>query len=101
MNDPRPIPVPQAHVNPIRTRADWERQRAAALADPGAFHGAIAKRRIHWFMPAHDAWLAFDDASGQWKGWNAKSAAPVSLDLGANYLPRGERWFRPLDPPAR
>jgi acrylyl-CoA reductase (NADPH)/3-hydroxypropionyl-CoA dehydratase/3-hydroxypropionyl-CoA synthetase len=88
MNAPaRPIPVPQAEANPIRSRADWERERAAVLADPGAYHGAIARRRIHWFVPAQGAWLYFDDASGRWTGWDAKTAAAVSLDLGASFEP--------------
>jgi acrylyl-CoA reductase (NADPH)/3-hydroxypropionyl-CoA dehydratase/3-hydroxypropionyl-CoA synthetase len=92
MND-RSIPVPQAEANPIRSRADWERERAAALADPGAYHGAIAKRRIHWFLPAQGAWARFDDASGRWTGWDAKTAAPVSLDLGEGFEP----WERAFD----
>jgi acrylyl-CoA reductase (NADPH)/3-hydroxypropionyl-CoA dehydratase/3-hydroxypropionyl-CoA synthetase len=37
--------APQAEINPVRTRADWEAMRAAVLADPGAFHGDIAARR--------------------------------------------------------
>jgi len=28
---------PQAEINPVRSAADWEAMRAAALADPGAF----------------------------------------------------------------
>jgi acrylyl-CoA reductase (NADPH) / 3-hydroxypropionyl-CoA dehydratase / 3-hydroxypropionyl-CoA synthetase len=99
--------LPTAQVNPVRSRADWERQRAAALADPGAFHGAIAKRQIHWFVtgaaadagvgPA-GAWLQFDDASGRWAGWDAASGAAVMADLGADFEP----WQRALnadDPP--
>jgi acrylyl-CoA reductase (NADPH) / 3-hydroxypropionyl-CoA dehydratase / 3-hydroxypropionyl-CoA synthetase len=87
MNDPRPIPVPQAQANPIRTRADWERERAAALADPGAYHGAIAKRRIHWFVADKGAWLTFDDASQRWTGYDAKTGAPVTHDLGKHFEP--------------
>jgi acrylyl-CoA reductase (NADPH) / 3-hydroxypropionyl-CoA dehydratase / 3-hydroxypropionyl-CoA synthetase len=110
-----PHPLPTAQVNPLRSRADWERQRAAALADPGAFHGAIAKRQIHWFVsglpegsgsgsgsvsgwgPA-GAWLQFDDASGRWSGWDAASGAPVSADLGANFEP-WQRAFNADHPP--
>ena len=50
----------QAVVNPVRTRADWDAMRAAALADPGAFHGAIAARDMHWFVGdigPYGAWL--------------------------------------------
>jgi len=92
MND-RLAPVPQAHRNPIRTRADWERQRAAALADPGAFHGAIARRTIHWYVAAKNAWLSFDEASQRWCGWDAGSGAPVSADLGVAFEP----WDRDFD----
>jgi acrylyl-CoA reductase (NADPH) / 3-hydroxypropionyl-CoA dehydratase / 3-hydroxypropionyl-CoA synthetase len=92
MND-RLAPMPQAQTNPIKSRADWERQRAAALADPGAFHGAIARRQIHWHVAAESAWLTYDDTSKRWTGWDAASGAPVSADLGANFEP----WDRAFD----
>ncbi len=101
----RPLPV--AHVNPVRTRADWERQRAAALADPGAFHGAIAKQQIHWFVsgtagvvgigPA-GAWLSFDQVISGWTGWDASSGAAVSVALGADFEP-WTRAFNDDNPP--
>ncbi|MDH4391848.1 MAG: AMP-binding protein, partial [Aquabacterium sp.] len=103
----RHLTPPAAHINPVRSRADWEHQRAAALADPGAFHGAIAQRQIHWFVtgvgadsgvgPA-GAWLQFDDATARWAGWDAASGAAVTADLGAAFEP----WQRALnadDPP--
>ncbi len=99
--------LPMAHVNPVRTRADWERQRAAALADPGAFHGAIARSQIHWFVtgvaastgvgPA-GAWLQFDEVSARWTGWDAASGAAVVADLGASFEP-WQRAFNADDPP--
>jgi acrylyl-CoA reductase (NADPH)/3-hydroxypropionyl-CoA dehydratase/3-hydroxypropionyl-CoA synthetase len=99
--------VRTAEVNPVRGRADWERQRAAALADPGAFHGAIAKRQIHWLVqgvaasagvgPA-GAWLQFDEATGRWTGWDAASGAAVTADLGAGFEP-WQRAFNADDPP--
>ncbi|MCW2237522.1 AMP-binding protein [Azospirillum canadense] len=62
-------PLPRdVTVNPIRSAADWQRQRAACEADPGAFHGAIAAETIHWFDGTH--WL-MRDADGVWRGWNA------------------------------
>ncbi|MGQ9366875.1 AMP-binding protein [Azospirillum sp. ST 5-10] len=68
-------PLPQdVAVNPIRTAEDWRSQRAACLEDPGAFHGAIAARTIHWFDGA--AWLSRDD-DGRWRGWDARTALPV------------------------
>ncbi|WP_292930646.1 AMP-binding protein, partial [Novosphingobium sp. PASSN1] len=87
--------APQAEINPVRTRADWEAMRAAALADPGAFHGDIAVRRIHWFVancgPA-GAWLSRDDA-GAWTGWDAATGAPVAPALPASFAP----WTRAFD----
>lgn len=43
--------------NPIRFRADWERQRKAARDDSGKFHGDITKREIYWFCPDLNAWI--------------------------------------------
>jgi acrylyl-CoA reductase (NADPH)/3-hydroxypropionyl-CoA dehydratase/3-hydroxypropionyl-CoA synthetase len=87
--------APQAEINPVRTRADWEAMRAAVLADPGAFHGDIAARRIHWFVancgPA-GAWLSRDDA-GAWTGWDAATGVPVAPALPAGFAP----WTRAFD----
>ena len=97
----RPGTQLQAQTNPVRTRRDWEAQRAAALADPGAFHGAIAKRQIHWFVAtqgAGGAWLAFDEARHRWTGWDARSGAAVEADLGEAFEP-WQRAFNPDDPP--
>ena len=90
---PRPAALPVAEFNPVRTRADWERQRAAALADPGGFHGSIAKQQIHWWVAevgSAGAWLSYDDARRLWTGWDASSGAPVSADLGVGFEP----WTR-------
>ncbi len=91
----------QAQTNPVRSRADWERQRAAAAADPGAFHGGVAKRQTHWFIAsvgAHGAWLTFDDARALWTGWSAASGTPVAADLGEAFEP-WQRAFNADDPP--
>ncbi len=93
--------VPQAQTNPVRTRRDWESQRAAALADPGAFHGAIAKRQIHWLVAsvgAGGAWLSYDDTSGLWTGWDAANGAALRVDLGEAFEP-WQRAFNPDHPP--
>ena len=98
---PAAAAVPQAHNNPIRSRAEWEQQRAAALADPGAFHGAIARRQIHWFVASqgqHGAWLSYDNARQRWTGWDARSGAAVVADLGAGFEP-WDRAFDDSDPP--
>ena len=62
-------PLPQdVTVNPIRSAADWQRQRTACEADPGAFHGGVAAETIHWFDGTN--WL-MRDPDGVWRGWNA------------------------------
>ncbi|HEY6965031.1 MAG TPA: acetyl-coenzyme A synthetase N-terminal domain-containing protein, partial [Erythrobacter sp.] len=73
----------------MRTRADWEAMRAAALADPGAFHGEIAARNMHWFVAEagpSGAWLARGEDGG-WHGWDAATGAPVSPALPAGFTP--------------
>jgi len=97
----RPAELPQAHTNPVRTRRDWEAQRAAAIADPGAFHGAIAKRQLHWFVAsagAAGAWLSFDETRSQWTGWAVDTGAALAADLGETFEP-WQRAFNPDDPP--
>ena len=83
-------PVPQASINPIRTRVDWDAMRGAAIADPGAFHGAIAARNLHWLvtLPGGPAWLSFDGE--RWSGWDAATTAPVSPELPVDFAP----WTR-------
>ncbi len=78
-------------VNPIADRGDWDAARVAVLTDPGAFHGAIAARNLHWLVAlpgGGSAWLSFD--GGRWSGWDAVTAAPVSQDLPADFAP----WSR-------
>jgi acrylyl-CoA reductase (NADPH)/3-hydroxypropionyl-CoA dehydratase/3-hydroxypropionyl-CoA synthetase len=93
---PPPVTPPLANANYLRTRADWEGVRAACVQDPAAFHGAIAKREIHWYDPnvgAHGAWISRDDATGGWAGWDARSGAPVT----ASYPESHEPWETALD----
>jgi len=80
-----------ACVNPVRTRADWEGMRAEVLADPGAFHGRIAAQNLHWLVgvAGRPTWLS-RGADGQWAGWDAETAAPVTADLGEDFAP----WTR-------
>ena len=87
---PLPVAPPEARQNPIRTRADWEAQREACRRDPGAYHGAIAKREIHWFDPAvgmHGAWITWSDADGRWSGYDARTGAPVVADYPESHAP--------------
>lgn len=81
-----------AEVNPVRSREDWEAMRAAALADPGTFHGDIAARTIHWFVAAECAWLS-RDADDAWRGWDATSGAPAAPALPADFAP----WTQAFD----
>ena len=85
------VHAPVALANPVRSRADWDAMRSAVLADPGAFHGGVAARNLHWLVPLGDgrsAWLSFDGT--RWTGWDAVTAAPVSTDLGGEFAP----WSR-------
>lgn len=87
-------------TNPIGNRADWEAMRAAVLADPGAFHGNVAARNMHWFVAGageSGAWLAKDE-NGIWHGWDAATCAPVSPDLGEDFAP-WEQAFDGSTPP--
>lgn len=93
--------VPGPRVNPVRTGADWARMRAEVLADPGAFHGAIARRLIHWFVPEagpSGAWLTFDPERNRWHGWRADTLDPLKPDLGPDFAPWA-RAFNADDPP--
>ncbi len=70
----RAVDAPVALHNPIRTRDDWEAQRAACAADPGAFHGRIARAELHWMAPdvgPNGAWLSWSDAEQCWIGFHA------------------------------
>ena len=80
-----------AVANPIKNRSDWDAMRAAVLVDPGAVHGEIAARNLHWLVAlpgGGSAWVTH--ASGSWQGWDAQTAAPVRLDLPADFTP----WTR-------
>jgi acrylyl-CoA reductase (NADPH)/3-hydroxypropionyl-CoA dehydratase/3-hydroxypropionyl-CoA synthetase len=93
---PSAVPAPTASVNTLVSREAWQRARAACLADPGAYHGEIAAREIHWFEPtigAHGAWLSLDPDSGAWRGWDARSATPVAPTLASSWRP----WQRAFD----
>ncbi len=79
-----------ANASPLRTRDDFARMRAAAIADPGAFHGEIAKRELHWFVldeGRDGAWLTWDEAAQAWTGWDGRTGAPVTSARGADFAP--------------
>ncbi len=89
--------------NPIRTRADWEAQRRAFLADPGAFFAPIARGAIHWYDASLKAWITWDEAANRWTGLDAATGAPVEVSYGADHQPWAKtfsddtppfyRWF--------
>ncbi|NTU83075.1 MAG: acetate--CoA ligase, partial [Chloroflexales bacterium] len=76
--------------NPIRTRTDWEVQRRAFLADPGAFYGAIARSAIHWYDAKLGAWITWDEQKQTWTGVDARSGAPITPAYSAEHQP----WLR-------
>jgi acrylyl-CoA reductase (NADPH) / 3-hydroxypropionyl-CoA dehydratase / 3-hydroxypropionyl-CoA synthetase len=84
----------EVRSNPIVDRAEWERQRAAAAADPGRFHGGIAKRAIHWYDAGCAAWLTYDEPAGCWTGWSAADGEAVAV---GDYGEAHEPWQRALD----
>jgi len=89
----RPVPPPAARCNPIRSRADWERMRADCLRDPGAFHGDIARRELHWFVGSvgdHGAWVTWDADRALWTGYDAVTGAAVAPELAVDFAP----WSR-------
>ncbi|MEQ8405944.1 MAG: AMP-binding protein [Oceanicaulis sp.] len=91
----------QTPGGPIADADSWRAQREACLADPGAFHGAIAKRLICWFLPDQGqagAWAFFNEDETAWTGWDVASGEPVRLDLGEDFAP-WERAFDATDPP--
>jgi acrylyl-CoA reductase (NADPH)/3-hydroxypropionyl-CoA dehydratase/3-hydroxypropionyl-CoA synthetase len=90
------VPPPAARANPLKTKADWQAARDACVRDPGAFHGAIAKREIHWFdasLGADGAWIHYDEAAGGWRGFDARSGAAVAPAWSESHEP----WEKAFD----
>ncbi|MEM6476493.1 MAG: AMP-binding protein [Pseudomonadota bacterium] len=82
----------------ISDKADYARLSEACASDPGAFHGSFSQRLICWYLPAHNAWAFFDAEQGSWRGWDATSGKPVSLDLPESFEP-WDRAFNDDNPP--
>lgn len=94
--EPEAVTPPQARRNALVTRTGWEEERHACERDPGAYHGDIAARTIHWFDPgtgSNGAWLSFDPDVGTWSGWDAHSLEPVIGARDAAWRP----WTRALN----
>ncbi|MEM9531358.1 MAG: AMP-binding protein [Pseudomonadota bacterium] len=49
-------------------------ERSACTADPGAYHGAIAGRTLHWYEPDSQSWVTQTT-----KGWTGYAEADGSL----------------------
>jgi len=88
-----PTPHARPVVNPIRTKADWQTQRMACQQDPGAFHGAIARRELHWFEPRLRAWVTYDESAARWIGYDDATGTPVVPDLPSDFSP----WTQAFD----
>ena len=90
------VQPPTARINPLTTREAWNEARRACLEDPGAYHGDIARRELHWFeatLGIHGAWLTWNPEESRWQGFDARSGEPVAPTLAANYSP----WRAALD----
>ncbi len=96
--------VPQTAVanrNPVRNRAEWDAMHAACRDDPGAFHGGIAKRNIHWLIETvgqSHAWLCWNDDIGAWSGWNSETAEAIFVDKPEGFEP-WDRAYNDDNPP--
>ncbi|MEW6056450.1 MAG: AMP-binding protein [Bdellovibrionota bacterium] len=86
-------------ANTIRNKKDWQAQREAFLNDPGRFHGEIAKREIHWYLPELSTWARRTDGPRPWMGFDARTgAANLNLALNSDFEP-WERAFNGDEPP--
>ena len=85
-----------AVINTLTSRAAWQQAHDACRADPGRFHGDVARSELHWFEPslgAHGAWIRWVAEHAAWEGHDARSGAPVAPDLPGDYRP----WRAALD----
>ena len=67
MSDAKAIAVQSPELS-IKNRSAFEAMRTACAADPGRYHGDIAKRQIAWLLKdegENGAWAYFDDAEGR------------------------------------
>jgi acrylyl-CoA reductase (NADPH)/3-hydroxypropionyl-CoA dehydratase/3-hydroxypropionyl-CoA synthetase len=78
--------VPIAQVNPVRTRAEWQRLRDRCRIDPGGVHGDMAAETLHWFEPRVNAWLS-RGRDGVWRGVDALTGMSVQPELPREYQP--------------
>jgi len=91
-----PVEPLSAIVNTLTTREAWDDARARCLADPGRYHGDIARCELHWFdasIGAQGAWISRDSAAGNWAGFDAQTGAVVAPRLDARHEP----WRQAFD----
>ena len=74
-----PAPTPTPRANTLTSAAAIATERAACVADPGEYHGEVAKRNLHWYHPTARAWLSLG-AGDVWSGWSAEDGTPLSLE---------------------
>ncbi len=88
--------IPIAEHNPIRSSTDWDAMRTACKENPGAFHGGLAKRNIHWLAELGDSrhgWVQWDEEAGIWTGWDREAGEAVTLVKSEDFEP----WDRALN----
>lgn len=60
----------EARHNKLTSNTAVSAARAECMNSPGDFHGAIARRVLHWFHPELRSWLSWNEAAGRWAGWD-------------------------------
>ena len=66
----------------LGSAADELEHRARALSDPGAYHGDIAARELHWFDGSE--WITLGE-DGEWRGIPGEGDIPGERgNLGAS-----------------
>ncbi|PSQ11580.1 acetyl-CoA synthetase, partial [Halobacteriales archaeon QS_7_69_60] len=88
-------PPEPVRSNPILDADDWTAMRERARKDPGAFHGEIAKRELHWYHPDAGTWATVTD--DEWRGFDG-TCDPVALERPTTADP-WETAFDDSDPP--
>ena len=78
----------------LASPGDEEQQRAAALRDPGAYHGDIASAELHWFDADNDRWLRRDPESGAWSGFSATTGEALETP---GVEPGWRPWVKAFD----
>ncbi|NTV45261.1 MAG: AMP-binding protein [Chlorobiales bacterium] len=61
--------------------------KAACEKNPGAFHGSIAKREIHWYDEKLKAWITYSEAEQKWLGLDAKTGKAIDVPYPEDHNP--------------